>query len=71
MVVSRRGGPPGATPDRIRIRAAVTSLGPGAFAVLGSALELYGVTGPRRHPTIHVSVPVGRPARSGAPIPRS
>ncbi|SCG71068.1 Transcriptional regulator, AbiEi antitoxin, Type IV TA system [Micromonospora rifamycinica] len=55
------GGPPGATPDRVRIRAAVTSLGPGAFAVLGSALELHGITGTRRHPAIHVSVPVDRP----------
>ncbi|MGC4807998.1 type IV toxin-antitoxin system AbiEi family antitoxin domain-containing protein [Micromonospora sp. DT233] len=46
---------------RARIRAAVTSLGPGAFAVLDSALVLHGIDGLRRSSAIHVSVPVDRP----------
>ncbi|MBO4159638.1 type IV toxin-antitoxin system AbiEi family antitoxin domain-containing protein [Micromonospora antibiotica] len=54
------GRPPDAVARRARIRAAVTSLGPDAFAVLDSALLLHDIAGPRR-PAVHVSVPVDRP----------
>lgn len=46
---------------RARIRAAVTSLGPGACAVLDTAAELHRIAGLRSTSTIHVSVPPGRP----------
>lgn len=46
---------------RARIRAAVTSLGPGAFAVLDTAAELHRIGGLRPTSAIHVSVPVNRP----------
>ncbi|MEV4479944.1 type IV toxin-antitoxin system AbiEi family antitoxin domain-containing protein [Micromonospora coxensis] len=46
---------------RARIRAAVTSLGPGAFAVLDTAAELHRIAGLRPTSAIHVSVPVDRP----------
>lgn len=49
------------TRRRARIRAAVTSLGPGAFAVLDSAMELHGIAGLPRTSQVHVSVPVDRP----------
>lgn len=55
------GQPPDAVTGRTRIRAAVVSLGPGAFAVLDSALELHGIAVPRRNSAVHVSVPVDRP----------
>ncbi|SDY23188.1 Transcriptional regulator, AbiEi antitoxin, Type IV TA system [Micromonospora pattaloongensis] len=48
-------------PRRARIRAAVTSLGPRAVAVLDTAAELYGIAGLRPTPEIHVSVPVDEP----------
>ncbi|WP_431884451.1 type IV toxin-antitoxin system AbiEi family antitoxin domain-containing protein [Micromonospora wenchangensis] len=54
------GQPPDALARRARIRAAVTSLGPGAFAVLDSALALHEIAGPRQS-AVHVSVPVDRP----------
>ncbi|MEU8187692.1 type IV toxin-antitoxin system AbiEi family antitoxin domain-containing protein [Micromonospora carbonacea] len=54
-------GPGGPVPTRARVRAAVASLGPGAFAVLDTALELHGIAGLRRSSTVHVSVPVDRP----------
>ncbi|WP_372492208.1 type IV toxin-antitoxin system AbiEi family antitoxin domain-containing protein [Micromonospora cabrerizensis] len=46
---------------RARIRAAAVSLGPGAFAVLDTALELHGIAGLWRTAQVHVSVPVDRP----------
>ncbi|MFC3503638.1 type IV toxin-antitoxin system AbiEi family antitoxin domain-containing protein [Micromonospora krabiensis] len=46
---------------RAQIRAAVTSLGPGAFAVHETALELHGIAGLRSTGQVHVSVPVDRP----------
>ncbi|MFF5176883.1 type IV toxin-antitoxin system AbiEi family antitoxin domain-containing protein [Micromonospora sp. NPDC000316] len=54
---------------RARIRAAVHSLGPGAFAVLDTALELRGIAGLRRSPQVHVSVPVDRPRPQRALAP--
>ncbi|MFI6261456.1 type IV toxin-antitoxin system AbiEi family antitoxin domain-containing protein [Micromonospora sp. NPDC051006] len=54
---------------RARLRAAVASLGPGAFAVLDSALELYGIAGLRRTPQVHISVPVDRPRPQRALAP--
>lgn len=51
----------GAALRRARIRAAVTSLGPGAVAVLDTAAELHQVGGLRPTSAIHVSVPVDRP----------
>ncbi|WP_405102206.1 type IV toxin-antitoxin system AbiEi family antitoxin domain-containing protein [Micromonospora sp. NBC_01412] len=59
----------GPVASRARIRAAVASLGPGAFAVLDTALELHGIAGLRRSPAVHVSVPVDqpRPQRPGDP----
>ncbi|MFI9642716.1 type IV toxin-antitoxin system AbiEi family antitoxin domain-containing protein [Micromonospora sp. NPDC051925] len=61
----------GAATARARIRAAVASLGPGAFAVLDSALDLHGIAGLRRSSAVHVSVPVDRPRpqRTGDPSP--
>ncbi|PWU47608.1 hypothetical protein DLJ47_30135 [Micromonospora sp. S4605] len=55
--------PDGSAVDRrrARIRAAVLSLGPGAFAVLDTAVELHGVAGLRPQAAIHVSVPVDQP----------
>ncbi|MER7440078.1 type IV toxin-antitoxin system AbiEi family antitoxin domain-containing protein [Micromonospora avicenniae] len=55
--------------QRARIRAAVSSLGPGSFAVLGTALELHGIAGLRPTTEVHVSVPVDqpRPQRGLAP----
>jgi hypothetical protein len=50
-----------AAPRRARIRAAVTSLGPGAVAVLDTAAELHRISGLRATAAIHVSVPAGRP----------
>ncbi|NBE82494.1 type IV toxin-antitoxin system AbiEi family antitoxin domain-containing protein [Micromonospora rubida] len=47
--------------NRARIRAAVASLGPGAFAVLDTAMELHGIAGLRRSSAVHVSVPVDQP----------
>ncbi|MEU5903652.1 type IV toxin-antitoxin system AbiEi family antitoxin domain-containing protein [Micromonospora sp. NPDC047467] len=54
---------------RARIRAALVSLGPSAFAVLDTALELHGIAGLRRTLLVHVSVPVDhpRPQRALAP----
>ncbi|WP_435206049.1 type IV toxin-antitoxin system AbiEi family antitoxin domain-containing protein [Micromonospora sp. bgisy143] len=54
---------------RARIRAALASLGSGAFAVLDTALELHGIAGLRRTAQVHVSVPVDspRPQRALAP----
>ncbi|WFE45560.1 type IV toxin-antitoxin system AbiEi family antitoxin domain-containing protein [Verrucosispora sp. WMMD1129] len=46
---------------RARIGAAVDSLGPGAVAVLDTAVELHGVAGLRATSTIHVSVPPDSP----------
>jgi hypothetical protein len=46
---------------RARVRAAVISLGPGAFAVLDTAAELHRIGGLGRASAIHVSVPVDRP----------
>ncbi|WCN81679.1 type IV toxin-antitoxin system AbiEi family antitoxin domain-containing protein [Micromonospora sp. LH3U1] len=54
---------------RARIRAAVVSLGPGAFAVLDTALELHGIAGLRRTSQVHVSVPVDRPRPQRALAP--
>lgn len=54
---------------RARIRAAAVSLGPGAFAVLDTALELHGIGGLRRTPQVHVSVPVDRPRPQRALAP--
>jgi hypothetical protein len=48
---------------RARIRAAVSSLGPQAVAVLSTAAELLGIGGLRRTDRIHASVP-GTSARS-------
>lgn len=48
-------------PRRARIRAAVTSLGPRAMAVLDTAAELHGMAGLRAAEEIHVSVPVDDP----------
>lgn len=59
FLIDGRAGP--AFPRRARIRAAVTSLGVGAFAVLDTAAELHGIAGVRRNRTIHVSVPVNQP----------
>ncbi|MGW5671668.1 type IV toxin-antitoxin system AbiEi family antitoxin domain-containing protein [Micromonospora sp. NPDC003776] len=50
-----------AAPRRARIRAAVTSLGPGAVAVLDSAAELHRIGCLRATGAIHVSVPAERP----------
>ncbi|MGK5737544.1 type IV toxin-antitoxin system AbiEi family antitoxin domain-containing protein [Micromonospora sp. URMC 103] len=55
------GGLAAAALRRARIRAAVTSLGSGAFAVLGTALELHGIAGIGPSAEVHVSVPVDRP----------
>ncbi|MET8265200.1 type IV toxin-antitoxin system AbiEi family antitoxin domain-containing protein [Micromonospora arida] len=57
------------TRRRARIRAAVMSLGPGAFAVLDSALELHGIAGLRRSAQVHVSVPVERPRPQRSLVP--
>ena len=57
------------TRRRARIRAAVTSLGPGAFAVLDTALELHGIAGLRRTSQVHVSVPADRPRPQRALVP--
>lgn len=46
---------------RARVRAAVTSLGSAAFAVLDTAAELHGMAGLRPTTAIHVSVPVTDP----------
>jgi len=46
---------------RSLIRAAVSSFGPRALAVLGTAAELHGIGGLRRTDEIHVSVPVDDP----------
>ncbi|MFF5172511.1 type IV toxin-antitoxin system AbiEi family antitoxin domain-containing protein [Micromonospora sp. NPDC000089] len=46
---------------RARLRAAVDSLGPHAFAVLDTAAELHRLAGLRPTSTIHVSVPVDCP----------
>ncbi|MFG3553949.1 type IV toxin-antitoxin system AbiEi family antitoxin domain-containing protein [Micromonospora sp. NPDC047557] len=54
---------------RARVRAAVVGLGPGAFAVLDTALELHGIAGLRRTPLVHVSVPVDRPRPQRALAP--
>lgn len=43
------------------ISAAVTSLGPGAVAVLDTAAELHGIDGLRATGAVHVSVPPDRP----------
>ncbi|MGC1212453.1 MAG: type IV toxin-antitoxin system AbiEi family antitoxin domain-containing protein [Micromonospora sp.] len=51
----------GAALRRARIRAAVTSLGTGAVAVLDTAAELHQIAGLRPTSAIHVSVPVNRP----------
>ncbi|MEU4677368.1 type IV toxin-antitoxin system AbiEi family antitoxin domain-containing protein [Micromonospora sp. NPDC023737] len=53
---------------RARIRAAVASLGPAAFAVLDTALELHRVAGLRRTSQVHVSVPVDRPRPQRGPV---
>jgi hypothetical protein len=60
-----RGEVPDAVLRRARIRAAVTSLGPEAVAVLGTAAEVHGLAGLRRSEEIHVSLPGGaaRPRR--------
>ncbi|RLP77754.1 DUF559 domain-containing protein [Micromonospora sp. BL4] len=55
--------------QRVRVRAAVVSLGPGAFAVLKTALELHNIAGLRRAPQVHVSVPVDRPRPQRALAP--
>ncbi|MFR9778870.1 type IV toxin-antitoxin system AbiEi family antitoxin domain-containing protein [Micromonospora sp. MS34] len=52
-----------AAPRRARIRAAVTSMGPGAVAVLDTAAELHRISGLRATAAIHVSVPPDRPVR--------
>lgn len=57
------------TRRRAHIRAAVVSLGPGAFAVLGTALELHGIAGLRQSAQVHVSVPVDRPRPQRIPVP--
>ncbi|MFE0528497.1 type IV toxin-antitoxin system AbiEi family antitoxin domain-containing protein [Micromonospora parva] len=57
------------TRRRARIRAAVVSLGAGAFAVLDSALELHGIAGLRRTSQVHVSVPVDRPRPQRSLVP--
>lgn len=54
---------------RARVRAAVTSLGPGAFAVFDTALELYGIAGLRRASQVHVSVAIDRPRSQRALAP--
>ncbi|WP_369597261.1 type IV toxin-antitoxin system AbiEi family antitoxin domain-containing protein [Micromonospora sp. NBS 11-29] len=53
--------PPAAALRRVRIRAAVAGLGPGAVAVLTTAAELHGIGGLQPTETIHVSVPPDRP----------
>ncbi|SCE79010.1 Transcriptional regulator, AbiEi antitoxin, Type IV TA system [Micromonospora chokoriensis] len=58
-----------ATRRRARIRAAVVSLGPGAFVVLDTALELHGIAGLRRTAQVHVSVPADRPRHQRVPVP--
>ncbi|MGW0213162.1 type IV toxin-antitoxin system AbiEi family antitoxin domain-containing protein [Micromonospora chokoriensis] len=57
------------TRRRARIRAAVVSLGPGAFVVLDTALELHGIAGLRRTAQVHVSVPADRPRHQRHPVP--
>ncbi|MEV0213503.1 type IV toxin-antitoxin system AbiEi family antitoxin domain-containing protein [Micromonospora sp. NPDC050695] len=61
--------PSESTLRRARVRAAVVGLGPGAFAVLDTALDLHGIAGLRRSPQVHISVPVDgpRPQRALAP----
>ncbi|MFI7590825.1 type IV toxin-antitoxin system AbiEi family antitoxin domain-containing protein [Micromonospora sp. NPDC049359] len=54
---------------RARIRAATASLGPAAFAVLDTALEVHGIAGLRRTSQVHVSVPVDRPRPQRALAP--
>ncbi|MEU7771516.1 type IV toxin-antitoxin system AbiEi family antitoxin domain-containing protein [Micromonospora taraxaci] len=56
-------------PRRARIRAAVTSFGPAAVAVLSTAAELHRLAGMRATESIHLSVPgpAARPARLAHP----
>jgi Transcriptional regulator, AbiEi antitoxin len=53
-------------PRRARIRAAVTSFGPRAVAVLDTAAELHGIAGLRGTEVVHVAVPgeLSRPGRA-------
>ena len=60
----------GEPPRRALIRAAVTSLGPRAAAVLGTAADLFGIGGLPRSDEIHVSVPVDAPRAQRAIDPR-
>ncbi|WDZ86156.1 type IV toxin-antitoxin system AbiEi family antitoxin domain-containing protein [Micromonospora cathayae] len=56
-------------PRRARVRAAVTSFGRYAVAVLGTAAELHGIAGLARTDEIHLSLPgpAARPARAAHP----
>ncbi|MER7991889.1 type IV toxin-antitoxin system AbiEi family antitoxin domain-containing protein [Micromonospora chalcea] len=54
-------GPTAVALRRVRIRAAIASLGPGAVAVLDTAAELHGIAGLPPAAAIHVSVPPDRP----------